>query len=79
MAQQANAAGKGRPDGLTPREMEILGLIAQGNTSRDIANHLVISIDTVGRHITNMYRKIGARGRAAATSYALRHGIGTTN
>ncbi|MFE7708826.1 LuxR C-terminal-related transcriptional regulator [Streptomyces sp. NPDC057486] len=79
MVQQANADEKGRPDGLTPREMEILGLIAQGNTSRDIANRLVISIDTVGRHITNMYRKIGARGRADATSYALRHGIGTTS
>lgn len=61
-----------RPAGLTPREIEILGLLANGLTSRDIANNLVISIDTVGRHITNIYRKIGARGRSDATSYAFR-------
>lgn len=61
-----------RPDGLTPREVEILGLVAGGLTSRDIAKRLVISIDTVGRHITNIYRKIGARGRSDATSYAFR-------
>ena len=64
-----------RPDGLTPREIEILGLIGSGMTSRAIASRLVISIDTVGRHITNLYRKIGARGRADATAYALRLGL----
>jgi DNA-binding CsgD family transcriptional regulator len=64
-----------RPDGLTARECEILALLAQGMTSRDVARNLVISIDTVGRHITNIYRKIGARGRADATAYALSMGI----
>ncbi|MDI2099227.1 LuxR C-terminal-related transcriptional regulator [Ruicaihuangia caeni] len=64
-----------RPDGLTAREIEILSLVAAGMTSRAIANRLVISIDTVGRHITNLYRKIGARGRAEATAYAIRHGL----
>ncbi|MCG2623048.1 helix-turn-helix transcriptional regulator [Arthrobacter sp. I2-34] len=44
-------------------------------TSRAIAARLVISIDTVGRHITNLYRKIGARGRADATAYALHMGL----
>jgi DNA-binding CsgD family transcriptional regulator len=67
-----------RPDGLTAREMEILGLIASGMTSRAIASHLVISIDTVGRHITNLYRKIGARGRADAAAYAIRVGLVTS-
>ncbi|WP_166879968.1 LuxR C-terminal-related transcriptional regulator [Salinibacterium sp. ZJ450] len=60
------------PDGLTAREAEVLALIGHGMTSRAIASELVISIDTVGRHITNLYRKIGARGRADATAYALR-------
>ncbi|MDQ1060834.1 putative ATPase/DNA-binding CsgD family transcriptional regulator [Arthrobacter globiformis] len=60
------------PDGLTRREIEILGLVASGFTNRDIAANLVISIDTVGRHISNLYRKIGARGRADATAYAWR-------
>ncbi|MDQ0239552.1 LuxR C-terminal-related transcriptional regulator [Arthrobacter bambusae] len=64
-----------RSDGLTPREIEILGLLGSGMTSRAIASRLVISIDTVGRHITNLYRKIGARGRADATAYALRFGL----
>jgi DNA-binding CsgD family transcriptional regulator len=71
-ARAVAANRRERPDGLTPREVEILGLVAGGLTSRDIAERLVISIDTVGRHITNIYRKIGARGRSDATSYAFR-------
>lgn len=60
---------------LTAREMEILKLVAAGRTSGEISNELSLSIRTVGRHITNIYHKIGARGRADATAYALRHGI----
>ncbi len=59
------------PDGLTPREVEVLRLISVGNSSRDVAQELVLSIRTVERHITNIYGKIGARGRADATAYAL--------
>jgi pimeloyl-ACP methyl ester carboxylesterase/DNA-binding CsgD family transcriptional regulator len=58
---------------LTPRESEVLRLIAKGETNRDIAERLVISIRTVERHITHIYSKIGARGKADATAYALRH------
>jgi DNA-binding CsgD family transcriptional regulator len=60
---------------LTAREVEVLGLIASGRTSREIANDLVISVHTVERHITHVYQKIGARGRAEAAAYALRHGL----
>lgn len=63
------------PDGLTPREAEVLRLVAAGKSNQAIADELVISIYTVARHIVNIYAKIGARGRADATSYALRHGL----
>jgi predicted ATPase/class 3 adenylate cyclase/DNA-binding CsgD family transcriptional regulator len=63
------------PDGLTPREGEVLRQIANGATSQEIAERLVITINTVETHITHVYQKIGARGRAEATAYALRHGL----
>jgi DNA-binding CsgD family transcriptional regulator len=50
-------------------------MIARGRTSREIAEELSLSIRTVGRHITNIYTKIGARTRADATSYAIRYRI----
>jgi DNA-binding CsgD family transcriptional regulator len=63
------------PGGLTPREVEVLRLISAGRTTRQIAETLTVSRATVERHITSLYRKIGARGRADATSYALRQGV----
>jgi len=63
------------PDGLTEREGEVLKLIAAGRSNREIAGELVVSIRTVERHITNIYAKIGARGKADATAYALRHAL----
>jgi DNA-binding CsgD family transcriptional regulator/pimeloyl-ACP methyl ester carboxylesterase len=60
---------------LTKRETEVLRLIAAGKTSSEVSRELDLSIRTVGRHITNIYTKIGAKGRADATAYALRHGI----
>ena len=63
------------PDGLTGREVEVLRLVAQGSSNRDIAAELVLSARTVERHLTNIYSKIGARGRADATAYALGHGL----
>jgi DNA-binding NarL/FixJ family response regulator len=50
-------------------------LIANGRTNSEIAMELVLSIRTVARHITNIYGKIGARGRADATAYAIRRGL----
>jgi DNA-binding NarL/FixJ family response regulator len=63
------------PDGVTVREAEVLALIAAGYTNRQIAGALVVSDGTVERHISNLYAKMGARGRADATAYALRHGL----
>jgi len=65
----------GNPDGITPRESEVLRLIASGKTNREVAEALVLSPTTVERHISNLYAKIGARGRADATAYAIRHGL----
>jgi pimeloyl-ACP methyl ester carboxylesterase/DNA-binding CsgD family transcriptional regulator len=60
---------------MTEREVEVLRLIASGATNREIADNLAISVRTVERHITHIYGKIGARGKADATTYALRHSI----
>jgi len=63
---------------LTPREVEVLRLIATGRTNAEISRELVLSMRTVARHITNIYGKIGARGKADATAYAIRHGVTTS-
>ena len=63
------------PDGLSPREVEVLRLISRGKSNREIATELVLSVRTVERHITNLYGKINGRSRAEATAYALTHGI----
>ncbi len=73
------AGGRGGHGGLSPREIEVLGLIAAGQTNQQIARALVLSPRTVERHIGSIYQKLGVQGpiaRAAATAYALRHGIG---
>ena len=61
------------PAGLTASEIKVLRRIASGCTSRQIADELVIAVTTVDRHITHIYQKIGRRGRAAATAFALEH------
>jgi pimeloyl-ACP methyl ester carboxylesterase/DNA-binding CsgD family transcriptional regulator len=60
---------------LTPRETDVLRLIAAGESNAEIAARLGVTDNTVERHITNLYRKINARGRADATAFAIRHGI----
>jgi ATP/maltotriose-dependent transcriptional regulator MalT len=61
------------PAGLTPREMEVLRLLAQGLTSAQIAEQLVIGQVTVNSHVRSIYSKLGVTSRAAATRYALEH------
>jgi DNA-binding NarL/FixJ family response regulator len=62
-------------DPLTPRELEILKLIAEANTSREIADTLVISVKTVERHRANIMEKLGMRDRVELTRYAIRRGL----
>jgi DNA-binding CsgD family transcriptional regulator len=62
-------------EGLSPREMEVLRLMAGGESNSQIARRLGLSTHTVERHVANLYRKVGARGRADATAYALRNGL----
>jgi DNA-binding NarL/FixJ family response regulator len=64
------------PDGLTQREVEILGLIARGMTNPEIAAQLFLSNHTVKTHISRIFAKTGSRDRAAAIGYAHRHDIG---
>jgi DNA-binding NarL/FixJ family response regulator len=62
-------------DPLTPRELEILKLIAEAHTSREIAGALVISVKTVERHRANIMEKLGMRDRVELTRYAIRRGL----
>ncbi|TCO50916.1 response regulator [Actinocrispum wychmicini] len=66
---------RGNPDGLTAREVEVLGLIADGLSNAQIATALFISETTVKTHINNSFAKIGARNRAEAVRYAFREGL----
>jgi DNA-binding NarL/FixJ family response regulator len=62
-------------DPLTPRELEVLKLVAEGHTSDEIADLLVISRKTVDRHRANMLEKLGMRDRVELTRYAIRRGL----
>src|SRR5919107_1267312 len=62
-------------DPLTPRELEVLKLVAEGHTSDEIAELLVISRKTVDRHRANMLEKLGMRDRVDLTRYAIRRGL----
>jgi DNA-binding CsgD family transcriptional regulator/pimeloyl-ACP methyl ester carboxylesterase len=60
---------------LSRRESEVLHLLALGRSAREMSADLVIGVRTVERHISNIYRKIGAHNRAQATAFALDHGL----
>ncbi len=68
-------AGPHTVGGLSPREMDVLRRIAAGESNGEIARHLHLSINTVERHVTNLYRKIDVRSRAEATAFAIRNGL----
>jgi len=68
-------AARAGPRRLSAREAEVLRLVAQGKSNREIAAVLVISPKTVGRHLDNVYTKLGVTSRAAATAAALRNEV----
>jgi HD-GYP domain-containing protein (c-di-GMP phosphodiesterase class II) len=63
------------PAGLTQREIEVLVLVARGLSNKQIGERLVVSPRTVGHHVAHIYRKIGCSTRAAASLFAMQHGL----
>jgi predicted ATPase/DNA-binding CsgD family transcriptional regulator len=61
--------------GLSNREVEVLRLVAEGQTNREVAEALFLSEKTVARHLTTIFTKIGVENRAGATAFAFRHGL----
>ena len=59
------------PDGLTQREVEVLRAVAAGKSNPEVAEELFISLNTVARHLTNIFGKIGVTNRVEATRYAI--------
>ncbi|MPZ00347.1 MAG: HD domain-containing protein [Actinophytocola sp.] len=66
-----------RPAGLTDRESEVVGLIARGLQTKQVARTLGISVKTADRHIQNAYRKMGVSTRVGAALFAMQHGLAT--
>jgi DNA-binding CsgD family transcriptional regulator len=77
LARLAASGGESQrpPGGLSPRECEVLRLVATGVTNREVAAALHISEHTVARHLQNIYAKLGLSSRAAATAYAHTNGL----
>jgi DNA-binding NarL/FixJ family response regulator len=62
-----------RRKGLTDRECEVLRLVAEGRTNRQIAEELVLSEHTIARHLSNIFTKLGVHSRTAAAAFAFEH------
>ena len=69
------AAAEAVTGGLSPRELEVLRLVATGRTNHAIAAELVLSERTVARHVSNIFAKLGLSSRSAATAYAYEHDL----
>ena len=75
LQQPPPARAKGPAEELTPRETEVLRLVAQGYTSQQIADQLSISVNTVETHRAHVMEKLGLRGRAQLVRYAIARGL----
>ena len=75
IASLTKATLSGRPHRLTPRELQVLRLVAAGKTNKAIAAELFLSEKTVDRHVSNIFNKIDVPTRAAATAYAYEHNL----
>jgi DNA-binding NarL/FixJ family response regulator len=73
--EDTTASPETYPAGLSPREAEVLKLVARGLTNARIAKELFISPNTVNRHLNSIYHKLGVTSRAAATRFATKHGL----
>ena len=71
----SSSAQAAAPHGLTPRELQVLRLVAGGATNRSVAAELVLSERTVDRHVSNIFAKLRVSSRAAATAYAYEHDL----
>ena len=69
----ARPGASGGTGGLTPRELEVLCLVADGKSNREIACELVVSEHTVARHLQNIFAKLGVSSRTAASAFAFAH------
>ena len=72
---RGSAGRRALPGRLTAREVEVLRHVAAGKTNREVAAVLFLSEKTVGNHLASVYAKLGVASRAAATAFALRHGL----
>lgn len=75
-ARLAEAFPPALPDGLSPREAEVLRLVTRGSTNKEIAAELFISEKTVQNHLTSIFAKTGSGNRTEAAGYALKRGMG---
>jgi DNA-binding NarL/FixJ family response regulator len=64
-----------RPAGISERELDVLRLVAEGLTDAQVADQLSLSPRTVGQHLRSIYNKLGVNSRAAATRFAVEHGL----
>ena len=74
-APGSSGGGHAAPAGLSPRELEVLRLVAAGKTNKSIAKQLFLSEKTVDRHVSNIFAKTNVGSRAAATAFAYQHGL----
>ena len=75
LSKEKSSTTPEHPAGLTPREVEVLGLVAEGLTNVEVAQRLFLSPRTVDTHLTSIYQKLGVSSRAAAVRFALDQGL----